>query len=349
MLNRSNLALLFVLLIQVVLLAASVLITSSNESRPVEPILRDLAIDKVDSIIIADDVDAEVTLARGEDGWVLPTADDFPADSAKVDELLQNLANLDTSRLIATNPANFDRLEVADGDHRRRASIVADGETQVLYLGGSAGVDTVYARRADENLVYLGSGLSAWEASTLPSGWIETSYVSVSQADVLQLSFSNANGDFTFQREDGIWIYQGLAENETFDTSRMSSFLRNASSIQMQEPLGLSPLAEYGMDDPAVTVAITYRQIVAPETGDENENDAEDSTDADVEIEYDEHSYTLTFGAVQADGNVVLKSSAEEYYVAVRESVLNAFDDISHADLVMPADTETEAADVSGG
>lgn len=335
MLHRSNIVLGLILLIQVVLLAASVLITSSNESRTVEPILRDLESADIDSIVIADDVDAEVNLARSAAGWVLPAADDFPADNVKIEELLQKLTGLTTNRLVAANPANFARLEVAEDDFRRQLSIVADDETHVLYLGGSAGVDTVYARRHGENRTYLGSGLSAWEASTLPSGWIDTSYLSVSQADVLQLSFSNANGSFKFLREGEIWIYQGLSEDETFDESKMSSLLRNATSIQMQAPLGLTPLEEFGVDDPAVTVEVTYHQMVEPETGDDSEDEAEDNSDTGIEIEYVEHSYELTLGAVQDDGNVVLKSSAEDYFVAVRESVLQAFSEISHDDLIV--------------
>lgn len=348
MLNRSNLVLIVILVIQVALLAASVLIASSNESRPVEPILRGLAVGDVTSVTIADDLDSEVALARGEDGWVLPEADDFPVDGQKVDELLDKLASLNTKRLIAANPANFSRLEVAADDFRRRVAIVVDSATRVLYLGGGAGVDTVYARLDAENLVYLGAGLDAWDASTQISNWIDASYVNVSQADVIRISIDNSAGRFDFLREGEIWVYQGLNDGETFDDSRMSNILRNAASIRMLEPLGLTVREEYGIAEPAVTVEVVYREKVEREA-DENAEASDTADSTEPEADYDEFTYTLAFGAVQDDGNVVVKSSDEDYYVAVRESVLTAFSDISHADLLMPVEAQSESGEAPGG
>ncbi len=350
MLNRSNLVLIVILLIQVVLLAASVLIANSSESRPVEPILRDLLVDQVDSVTIADDLDTEVFLARGEDGWVLPEADDFPIDSPKVDELLRNLASLNTKRLIAANPANFSRLEVADDDFRRRITLVADSATQVLYLGGGAGVDTVYARSGAESQVYLGAGMDAWDASTQISNWINAGYVNVPQTDVMRISIDNPAGKFDFLRDGEAWSYQGLREGETFDDTRMSNILRNAASIRMLEPLGLTARDEYGIAEPTTIVEVVYRERVESEADeDADASETSDATESETEVEYDEFTYTLTFGGVQEDGNVVVKSSAEDYYVLVRESVLTAFRDISHADLLIPAEAQFEPADAPGG
>lgn len=349
MLNRSNLVLIVILVIQVVLLVTSVLIASSNESRPVEPILPGLLVGEVTSVTIADDLDTEVSLARGEDGWVLPEADDFPVDGPKVDELLEKLASLNTKRLIAANPANFSRLEVADDDFRRRVTIVADSATNVLYLGGG-GVDTVYARPGAENLVYLGAGLDAWDASTLISNWIDAAYVNVSQADVLRISINNSEGRFDFLRAGEIWDYQGLNEGEIFDDSRMSNILRNAASIRMLEPLGLIPLDEYGLAEPVAVVEVVYRERVEREADEDAEaSETSDASEPESEVEYDEFTYTLTFGDVLEDGNVVVKSSNEDYYVAVRESVLTAFNDISHADLLIPDLPQSESGEASGG
>ena len=69
----------------------------------------------------SDNLDNEVKLARSvKRAGYLPEADDFPVDGAKVEEILGKLARLDTRRLVATNRANFVRLEVGDADFRRR-------------------------------------------------------------------------------------------------------------------------------------------------------------------------------------------------------------------------------------
>ena len=87
----------------------------------------------------------------------------------------------------------------------------------------------------------------------------------------------------------------------------------------------------------------------------ENENeDAGSAEDAaagetvETEPEFAEHSYTLTFGAALEDG-VVLKSSEADYYVLVRDTVFNAFKDLSRADLVKAPEPEGEMTAASGG
>ena len=304
MLSRSNLALAAILLIQALLLSLSLAMSIGEESKRPAPLLRDLALDDVDQLIIADDQGQRLSFARGGDGWTLPDADDFPANGDQVEELLEKIANLDDTRLIATNPANFARLGVADDDFRRALSLISGERSQEILLGGSGGMNTVYARPAGENRVYLGAGLSAWEASTQVTSWIDSSYVSLPQEDILALAISNAHGSIHFLRDEGGWIYPGLPQGETFEDTRLPGLLRSATSIRIAEPLGLTALPEYGLDDPAVTVEVLYRHLVEPDAG---------SGESD-EIAYEERSYTLAIGAALGDGLVALKSSQRDYY-----------------------------------
>jgi len=346
MLNRTNLMLAVLLAVQVVLLAVSVVTTTGTESRTVEPILSGIASADVERLLIADNLENEMTFARGDGGWVLPDADDFPLDGAKIEDTLAKLAAMDTRRLVAANPANFARLEVKDDDFRRRISLQAGGSSTVLYLGGSGGANTVYVRRADENAVYLGSGLSSWELSTQVSTWLDADYVSVPGDDVLEITVTRADGQFTFLRDGEDWTYAGLSEGEIFEDTRMPLVARNAATIRMQAPLGRQALDEYGLDDPPAVVDVRYRQLVEAPAGDSDELVEEESPSADEPIaapEYTEATYTLTFGAIMEDGDVVLKSSDAEYYVLVRDTVLNAFTNLVHAELVKLPTPEAEA------
>lgn len=348
MLNRTNLFLAALLVAQVALLAISVVTTAGTESRTVKPILSGIAVADVDRLTIADNLENQMTFARGEAGWVLPEADDFPLDSAKINDALDKLAGMDTRRLVASNPANFARLEVKEDDFRRRINLQVGESSTVLYLGGSGGANTVYLRRADENAVYLGSGLSSWELSTQVSTWLDADYVSVPSDDVLEISVRRADGDFTFLREGENWTYAGLSEGEIFEDRRMPLVLRNAATIRMQAPLGLAALDEYGLDDPPVVVDVRYRQLV--ETADESVEDAP-APDGEVTAtpEYTEASYTLTFGATMADGDIVLKSSDAEYYVRVRDTVFNAFTNLIHDELVKLPAEESDSETPTGG
>ena len=345
MLNRSNISLLAVLVIQLVLLAVSMISTAGNERRAIEPLLKGLDAVDVDSITIADDLENLLRFARREEGWVLPDADDFPVNSSKVDELLDKLAGLDSARLVATNPANFVRLEVANDDFQRKLTIVSADKSEELLLGGSGGANTVYARREGEDKVYLGAGLSSWEASTSVSSWIDTSYVKAPQDDVLRIKVTNSDGSFEFLREGDAWSYLGLPEGAEFEDTMMPSILRNASSISMVEPLGRTALEAYGLAEAAVTVEVVYRQAVEVEPSAEEEG-TEEGTNEETEplLEYAVEQYILTIGIEQDSGNHAAKSSSEAYYVTVRGTVFDAFNDIRHEDLLRQIELEPDGS-----
>lgn len=348
MLSRGNVLLLVVLLIQVVLLAISIATSSSGQARLVEPLLPGMSAAEINRLSFSDDLGNSVTVARGEDGWALPDADDFPVDGAKVEGLLEKIASLDTRRLVATNPANFTRLEVDDDDFRRALDLESDSASAALILGGSGGADTVYVRRAGENNVYLGVGLTSWELSTQISTWVDASYVSVAQDDVLEIRVENDVGQFTFVRDGEGLTYAGLGEDEVLEDTKLPIILRNAATIRLLEPLGREALDEYEMVEPRVRVLVRYRKLVEvdepaeTEDADESSEGAEELSASETDVAepaYTEATYTLTFGAEMEDG-VALKSSDAAYYVLARDTVFEAFNDINRADLVKAPEAE---------
>ena len=85
MLNRGNLALLCLLIAQILALALLVVTGAGEGARVVEPLLADFYPSQITALKIADDIDGGISLARGDNGWSLPDADDFPVDGDKVD------------------------------------------------------------------------------------------------------------------------------------------------------------------------------------------------------------------------------------------------------------------------
>lgn len=336
MISRSNVFLASLLAAQIVLLAVSVATSGGGESRQIEPLVVVISAPEIERMTIAASPDDAVTFARKADSWVLPAADDFPVDGDKVDEMLDKLFALDTRRLVASNPANFARLEVKDDDYRRRIELIGGDASAVVYLGGSGGVDTVYARRADENPVYLGSGLNSWELSTQIATWVDASYVNIAQADVQQIRVRNVQGDFSLLRADEGWTYADLREGELLEDTKIPGILRNAASIRLVEPLGLSALDDYGLAEPGVVVEVHYRQLVEAQTSEEADaadEAVDDEADA-AEPQYSQEMLTLAFGAALEDGDIVLKSSQSDYFVSVRETTYQVFSELSRDDLV---------------
>ena len=300
MISRSNVKLAILLAVQIVLLAVLVVSSGGGETRPVEPIVRDLSADDVQRLSVASGADDELIFARKDTGWVLPKADDFPVTGEKVDEMLGKLLGMDTSRLVASNPVNFARLEVKEDDYRRRIELSGGDSGAVIYLGGSGGVDTVYMRRADENEVYLGRGLNAWELSTQAATWLDANYVSIPQVDVQAIQIENAIGSLSLVRAGEDWTLADLGEGEQFEDTRLPGMLRNAATVRLVEPLGLRAQESYGMDAPRATVTLRYRQLL-PAEQDSNAETEESDSDTAAEIEYSDETLILTFGA-ELDG-----------------------------------------------
>lgn len=339
MISRSNVLLASLLAAQIVLLALSVVFSGGTESRTIEPLVAGISAPEIERMTFATSPDNTVTFTRKDAGWVLPDADDFPVDGEKVDEMLDKLLALDTRRLVAANPVNFARLEVKDDDYRRRIELSGGAVSAIIYLGGSGGVDTVYARRADENQVYLGGGLNSWELSTQIATWVDASYVNIAQDDVRQIRVRNAQGDFTLLRDDESWTYTDLREGEMLEDTQIPGILRNAASIRLVEPLGLSAMDDYGLAEPSVLVEVQYRQLVEAEANEaansaDEVGDDESSAAEAAEPQFSEETLTLTFGAALEGGDIVLKSSQSDYFVSVRETTYQVFAELSRDDLV---------------
>ena len=340
MISRINLALALLLAAQIALLGVIALTTGGSQSHAVEPIVKGMTATDIDSLTIASAPDDEITFARKDNGWVLPNADDFPVNGSQVNEALDKLLGMDSGRLVASNPVNFGRLAVKDDDYRRRVELRGGASSAVIYLGEDGGVDSVYTRRDNENEVYLGRGLNAWELSTQVAGWVDASYVNLAQDDLLSLHIDNAHGSLTLARDGETWTLADLAESEQFEDTRLPGVLRNAASIRLVEPLGRTAQDSHGMDAPRLTLTLTYRQPLPTEAGDEDE--AEESA-GEAEAVYSQETLSLTFGAALDDGHVVLKSSDNDYFVTVRESVYSAFSELRRADFVKAAESPSVA------
>ena len=109
----------------------------------------------VTGISIAGAEEPGITLAKGDTGWTLPDAWDVPANSAKVEQLLQRLKGLEKGLAVADTAGSRSRFEVAEEKFQRRITLNAgDAALGLLYLGTSPAMRRVHARAADDQEVY---------------------------------------------------------------------------------------------------------------------------------------------------------------------------------------------------
>ncbi len=300
--KRTQLFLIAVLVVQLAL-AGFTLWPRTSASAPAGPLFAKLNASDVVGLTVYDKPDTSLKLARQGGQWVLPGADNFPADSAKVDGFLTKVTALKTNRLVTKTEASQARLQVAASQYLHRVDMqTGDGASQTLYIGSSSGAQATNVRAGDRPEVYLADALTSADATAQAGTWINPTYLTVTTTDTLNFTLKNANGEFAFNKDaSGNWTMAGLAAGETLNQDNITAIASVLTSLQMTAPLGKTAKPEYGMDKPLAVLTLTTKQ--------------------------NNKTYTLTVGALQkagADGtsNYVVKSSESSYYVEVAESTV---------------------------
>ena len=185
------------------------------------------------------DLDGEsMNLAKQGDDWAISDADNFPVSIDKVNPLITKLLALKTDRIVATTDNSHTRLEVSSEKYKRKIDVVwSDDTIDTLLLGNSSGAGAMHFRLISKDEVYLTSALTAWDANTTPSRYIDTQYFVVDKENIDSIELKNRSGKFVLERSNDKWLYEGLKEGEIFDQSSMDTFLVQVSSIRMASPL----------------------------------------------------------------------------------------------------------------
>lgn len=300
--NRRNQILTALAVLQIVLVAAVVwLETRPASGAEVGPLLgEDFSADDVASVTVTDGEGNTIALARQNDEWVLPDADDFPAQGNTVTELLETLAGLTRQPLIASNTSSHEQLQVAEDDFVRRIGVeLADGTQQTLYVGSSPRANAAHVRVEGQNEVYLARDLPTWNYTAEATSWIDALYLNVNRETIVGFTLENENGTFEFQKNDrGEWEMADVPEGETLAPNNVSSVLGSVATIRIRRPLGTELQPAYGLEDPAAVATI------------------------ETESEEGSKTYTVEIGAQLDDTSYAVKSSESAYYVAVSKASL---------------------------
>ncbi len=312
--NKLNRILAGLLVLQLVV-AAVVLWPRPAASGESASLLPTVKADEVVELAITDADNRSITLARKDGSWVLPEADDYPADEERVTTFLTKIESLKADRVVTQTSGSHKRLGVAEDDFERRIDLqMADGSRQRLYVGTSPTWQAVHVRADGQDEVYLTSELAAQDAGSEATAWVDTTYLSIPQEQIVRITIENAQGTLELAKDGETWKLEGLAAGETLDETKVNSLLSRVTSVSLLEPLGKDQLPAYGLDEPLAVVTV----------------------DTD-----DGQSHILRVGAQDPEDNsYVVASSDSEYYVRVREFVVQNLVEYGQQDLIAPPPTE---------
>ncbi|MEE2755543.1 MAG: DUF4340 domain-containing protein [Myxococcota bacterium] len=189
---------------------------------------------------------ASVTMRRGDMGWVLPAAENFPLDSGKVNDMLGRLTLAKIRRPVATKPENHNALQVGVQSYDKQIRLKTKaGQNTVIYAGNAKG-QSMHARYDGQDEVYLARGVQAWNLSHQIDDYADTDYVRLEGATEMRIL--NQHGAIDAQQnEDGTWSVAQLPPDVVIDLARVRSLVRAAQTIKLNLPAGRELKPEYGL------------------------------------------------------------------------------------------------------
>ena len=204
--NRLNMILAAVLAVQ--LLAIFVFASpfgggTSMESLESIELFEGIEPDQVVRMAITDGDENRVELAREAGDWVLASSDGYPADGERVAPILEKVTALTGGRPVTRRARNHAKLEVASSDYSRKIELFGDGGTALgtLFAGTSPNVNQLHVRPADEEAVYVASGLGVSDLATSPERWIDTRWLTLESDDIRSLVIERGG-----ERTRGAWL-----------------------------------------------------------------------------------------------------------------------------------------------
>jgi hypothetical protein len=309
MMKRHQQILLGVLALQVIL-SIVVFWPRKAVTRSGEFVFSDLDVADVVGLSWVDNQGERMVLRKVEGSWVLPEAGDYPVNDASVTALLEKLARLSQTSVVARTEASHRPLQVSEDTFQRRLDLeVAGGKTTTLYLGSAPRYTATHFRVAGQVETYLTTELAVYDVNVRFPAWANTAYAPIDQASITRVVLENEQGSFEFVKDDDIWVLTDLAEDEEVSPGSTSALVRSVSTLSLTQPLGKTEDPAYGLESPQAVVRV-YTE------------------------EGREHS--LTVGARNSsDSSHVVKSSDSPYYVRVAEFNVLAWVENDRADFLV--------------
>jgi len=225
--------------------------------------------DSVDTVTIYGP-DKQAVKLHKHHGW--KTDSGFPADTGKIDQILQRLSSLKHGLAVATSPSAWARFKLAKDDFERHI-VLSKGDKVVaeLYLGNGAGARQSYARNSHDQAAYsvaLGSydlplDESQWQDKTL----LQITGDQVSGLDIADVAIvktssgqnSAGNKDSATKQHKQVWHAVSTPAGKQLDQHAVQQALHLLATLRFEKVLGKQPPDGFDLAHPILTVAV-HRQ-----------------------------------------------------------------------------------------
>ncbi len=194
-----------------------------------------------------------VSLESVNGSWVISSEENYPADAAKVGEVVDLLGGIKLRTPVASQATSHDKLKVSPDNFGRKVEVSANGKSQTLYIG-SAASKAVYLRLDGSDDVYKIKGVSEFGLKDSARSFWSSEYISLPEEAIVSFSIANENTSLAFTKQDGAWALVGGPEGSTVNTDKLDELIGKAATVRLSEPVGTTVSPNYGLG----TVRIDY-------------------------------------------------------------------------------------------
>lgn len=207
-------------------------------------------IDQID--IDTPDSATPLVLTRStESGWILPSLGDFPADQARIEQLLHSLAELRRPLPMATSAAARQRFKVDDEVFEQRIVLKqGDQVAAQLILGDSPGFRRRYLRPVGDEGVYE-VRFEVLNLSAQPDDWIARDQLRLERDQIQRL----AADDWSLTSTDGTWTLEG--ETGELDAAKVEGLINTLANLSYRGVLGTEAPAGFDPASPRLALEVT--------------------------------------------------------------------------------------------
>jgi hypothetical protein len=192
----------------VVLVAIAIVVLASGDrgvsrAAPDQPAFPALAakLGEVASVTVSRN-GTTMTLIRDGDSWLVAEKGNYPANAAKISQIVRAMADLTLVEPKTQNPDLYPRLEVEDPGNGKSALVAikdkSGGDLAQAIIGKrrydrlGAGNDGVYLRKQGEAQAWLARG--TLDPSGDPASWLDRQIIDISEKKVAKIALIQADG-----------------------------------------------------------------------------------------------------------------------------------------------------------
>ncbi|MCA9553866.1 MAG: DUF4340 domain-containing protein [Myxococcales bacterium] len=198
-----------------------------------------------------------VVLAKVNGAWTIDGADGFPADDAKVKDLLDRLKELTSRTVVLEGSKYHDKLEVSPEKFQRKVVITAGGKDRTLYVGTSPSFKNTHVRLDGSDQVLLVNEFGPNDLGSRAWHWVDRKFLDIPADDVWAIQIQNAQGSLQLEKDPATKAWAVLGLTEPLNTATVEDLVRKARTLNLETPAGKTSKPEYGLDAPLATVTLT--------------------------------------------------------------------------------------------